>query len=574
MAQPPSIPSGMRDFAPEEIARRNYILGIIKNEFHLYGFQPIETPAMENLSTLLGKYGDEGDKLLFKVLNSGNAFAKFSPADIENPNAAAMKACEKGLRYDLTVPFARYVAQHQNDIAFPFRRYQIQPVWRADRPQKGRYREFCQCDADIVGADSLLCEAELILMTSSIFSKLGIEVTMKINNRKILYGFAECLGVSGKFMQFAAILDKVEKIPQQQFETEMQALGITTDSIAMMAQVLNADKKNQLTNHEKLHNMRSFLAASQTGLAGVQEMDIIFEYLEHQKTHCQVEFDLVLARGLNYYTGAIFEVKANDAAIGSICGGGRYDNLTGVFGLKGISGVGISFGADRIYDVMLDRGLFPADTGQSTQVVFLNMGKQEELRSLSIAQSLRERGIAAEVYPSPRKLQKQMDYLNRRRIPYAAIIGADELAHSTISIKNMRSGEQKKIKANSKKWQKFLYDLMSQETKKKYLSELKEQRNQKIMMMKEKHKNNPELTEQIKNELMTIKEQGKAKEKHNYTDKFKSLILMYYFISGDTQTAYKLSNGSIHRWLKKLCECEENFLTLDITIEKLKKSYF
>jgi histidyl-tRNA synthetase len=440
MPQQPFIPSGMRDFSPTEIARRNHILNIIRNEFHAYGFMPIETPAMENLSTLLGKYGNEGDKLLFKVLNSGNAFAKTTPDDLQNANLA-LKVCEKGLRYDLTVPFARYVAQHQNNIALPFRRYQMQPVWRADRPQKGRYREFFQCDADVVGSTALLNEAELILMTNNIFHKLNIDITIKINNRKILYGIAETLNIADKFVEFVGIFDKIEKIGKEQADVELRQLGISATDIACVEDILQCSGDNE----EIMDRTRKLLAKSEAGLAGLQELQTIFDYLKAQPTHSNAALDLRLARGLNYYTGAIFEVKAQDASIGSISGGGRYDNLTGIFGLKGISGVGISYGLDRIYDIMLEQNLFPTNIERTTKIMFVNMGKQEEMKSLAIAQKLRGQGIAAEVYPDARKLPKQMEYANRRCIPYVAVIGETELAQGTISVKDMQSGTQKMV---------------------------------------------------------------------------------------------------------------------------------
>ena len=440
MSQSPAIPSGTRDFAPAEVARRCYIFDAIRSVFHAYGFMPIETPAMENLSTLLGKYGSEGDKLLFKVLNSGNALSKLAPEDLDAPSAA-LKVCEKGLRYDLTVPFARYVAQYQSQIALPFRRYQIQPVWRADRPQKGRYREFWQCDADIAGSASLLNEAELMLMTDSIFEKLGIGITLKINNRKVLSGIAEAINAADKLTDITTAIDKIDKAGIEKVSAELAERGIAAAGIARLLDILQWREDSRT----KLQKLRALFACSEAGLRGVQELETLLDYLDLQPPQCRVEVDLSLARGLNYYTGAIFEVKANDADIGSISGGGRYDNLTGVFGLIGISGVGISFGADRIYDVMEQLGLFPSRIGQSAKIMFVNLGKREEAKSLELAQMLRRRGIAAEIYPDPRKLQKQMEYANRRRIPYVAVIGESELQQGGVSIKDMHSGGQRFI---------------------------------------------------------------------------------------------------------------------------------
>jgi histidyl-tRNA synthetase len=441
MAQLITVPSGMRDFLPSEIARRNYIFDTIRSVFHTFGFMPIETPAMENLSVLLGKYGNEGDKLLYKVLNSGDAFAKITPDDLTNSNAASLKVCEKGLRYDLTVPFARYVAAHQNDITFPFRRYQIQTVWRADRPQRGRYREFYQCDADIVGSASLLNEAELLWMTDMVFRKLKIDVVIKINNRKVLCGIAELMGAPDKLTDITTAIDKIGKIGIDKVNEELAMRGIAQGGIDKLQTILQW----QGSNEETLQWLATLLAESEAGMVGVQELQAVFDYLAAQPVHSKVALDLSLARGLNYYTGAIFEVQANDAAIGSICGGGRYDNLTSVFGLKNISGVGISFGADRIYDVMSQLDSFPQNIWHCADIMFVNLGKKEELRAAAVAQILRSKGIATEIYPESRKIQKQMEYANRRRIPYVGIIGKNELQQDKITIKDMNSGEQQLV---------------------------------------------------------------------------------------------------------------------------------
>ncbi|GHT12563.1 histidine--tRNA ligase [Bacteroidia bacterium] len=438
MAQSPSVPSGTRDFSPAEMARRNYIFDTIKGVFCLYGFQAIETPAMENLSTLLGKYGNEGDKLLFKILNSGDAFAKITADDLPSSNSTALKVCEKGLRYDLTVPFARYVVQHQNDIAFPFRRYQIQPVWRADRPQKGRYREFYQCDVDVIGSTSLLNEVELMQMIDEVYKKLNISITLKINNRKVLSGMAEVLNAQDKLTDITVAIDKIDKIGIEKVNAELAERGLSSEAIAWLQPILQSSGSNA----EKLQLLQSVFQNSPTGLQGVQELQTIFDYLAPLGLHCKVELDLSLARGLNYYTGAIFEVKANDAAIGSITGGGRYDNLTGVFGLNNVSGVGVSFGADRIYDVMEQLALFPANTSVGTSVIFANLGEQEEKEVLQVAAQLRSSGIATEIYPERRKLQKQFEYANKRGIPYVVVIGENEMQQQKVNIKNMQTGEQ------------------------------------------------------------------------------------------------------------------------------------
>ena len=441
MAQKPSIPKGTRDFSPAEMMRRDYIFNTIRSVFRLNGYSPIETPAMENLSTLLGKYGDEGDKLLFKVLNSGDYAAKLQPHELTE----ASKICEKGLRYDLTVPFARYVVQHQNDITFPFKRYQVQPVWRADRPQKGRYREFYQCDVDVIGSKSLLSEVELVGIVESVFEKLGIAVTLKMNNRKILYGIAEVMGHADKMIDITVAIDKLEKIGLDAVKAELLERGIEAEAIEKLQPILELSG----TTTEKLATLRQILASSETGLKGVEEMETIFDCVAQVGCKIDVELDLSLARGLNYYTGAIFEVKARDFAIGSICGGGRYDNLTGIFGLNDVSGVGISFGADRIYDVMVGLDLFPSDIATTTKVLFVNLGVAEAMASLRAVKSLRGAGISAELYPDSAKMKKQMEYANRRAIPYVAIIGSNELEQGVVTLKNMNSGEQTTVAVTS-----------------------------------------------------------------------------------------------------------------------------
>ncbi len=437
MAQKPSIPKGTRDFSPQEMMRRNYIFDTIKSVFRLYGFAPLETPSMENLSTLLGKYGDEGDKLLFKILNSGDYAANLSDEEVRN----ASKICEKGLRYDLTVPFARYVVQHQNELQFPFKRYQVQPVWRADRPQKGRYREFYQCDVDVIGTKSLLCEVELVEIVERVFKALGIRVVLKMNNRKILYGIAEVIGHADKMMDITVAIDKLDKIGLDNVKAELRERGLEDAAIEKLQPILELSG----TNDEKINTLRSILAASETGLKGVDEMAEVFGHVVALGVDLPVELDLSLARGLNYYTGAIFEVKALDYAIGSISGGGRYDDLTGIFGLKNLSGVGISFGADRIYDVMSGLDLFPAELNCSTQVIFMNLGAAEQAASLGLLRGLRSAGIAAEIYPEAAKMKKQMEYANRRGIPYVVIIGSEELAEQAATVKNMVSGEQQRV---------------------------------------------------------------------------------------------------------------------------------
>ncbi len=446
MAQKPSIPKGTRDFSPFEMARRNYIFDTVKSIFKLYGFQQIETPAMENLSTLTGKYGEEGDKLLFKILNSGDFLSKANESDLlaKNSNKTTFQISEKGLRYDLTVPFARYVVQYQGEINFPFRRFQIQPVWRADRPQKGRYREFYQCDVDIIGSDSLLNEYELIQIVDRIFSQLGIGITIKLNNRKVLAGIAETIGEENRIIDITIAIDKLDKIGLEKVNEELKGKGISEEAIQKLQPILKLSGDNT----EKLNRIEQVISGSKVGQKGVEEIKTIFAYLKGGNVASNVELDLTLARGLNYYTGAIFEVKANDVEIGSITGGGRYDDLTGIFGLPDISGVGISFGADRIYDVMEQLGLFPKDQSVSTQVMFVNFGKKEEGYCLPLLNSLRKAGISSEIYPSDEKMKKQMNYANRKGVKYVILVGESEIADGTVTLRNMESGEQIKIEAN------------------------------------------------------------------------------------------------------------------------------
>ncbi|HJC79381.1 MAG TPA: histidine--tRNA ligase [Candidatus Alistipes merdipullorum] len=435
--QKPSIPKGTRDFSPAEMMRRTYIFETIKSVFRTYGFAPLETPAMENLSTLLGKYGDEGDKLLFKILNSGDYAAGLDDGQLRT----ASKICEKGLRYDLTVPFARYIVQHQSEIVLPFKRYQIQPVWRADRPQKGRYREFYQCDVDVIGSRSLINEVELIEIVERVFGKLGINVTLKMNNRKILYGIAEAIGHADKMMDITVAIDKLEKIGIENVRAELSERGLEQEAIDRLQPILELSGSNS----EKLNKLRDVISCSETGLKGIAEMEEIFGYVEALGLNLPIELDLSLARGLNYYTGAIFEVKAMDYAIGSICGGGRYDDLTGIFGMPDTSGVGISFGADRIYDVMTGLNLFPEEVDFSTKVLFVNLGEQERMAAMRIMRTLRDHGVATEIYPEPAKMKKQMEYANRRSIPYVVIIGSNELQNGLATVKNMRTGEQSAV---------------------------------------------------------------------------------------------------------------------------------
>lgn len=438
--QKPSIPKGTRDFSPEEMAKRNYIFNTIREVYHLYGFQQIETPAMENLSTLMGKYGEEGDKLLFKILNSGDCFSGISCEELmeKNPVKFAAKACEKGLRYDLTVPFARFVVQHRNEISFPFKRYQIQPVWRADRPQKGRYREFYQCDGDVVGSDSLINEVELIQIMDEVFHRFGIRVCIKMNNRKILSGIAEILGAADKIVDITVAIDKLDKIGLEKVNDELREKGLSEDAINKLQPVIMLSG----TNREKIASLKNVLAASETGLRGIAEMEFILDRIEKLALRAELELDLTLARGLNYYTGAIFEVKALDVQIGSITGGGRYDNLTGVFGMEGVSGVGISFGADRIFDVLNQLDLYPKDALQTTQLLFVNFGEKEEAYLLPLVAQVRAAGIRTELYPESAKMKKQMGYADTKKIPYVAIVGETEMAEGKINVKNMITGEQ------------------------------------------------------------------------------------------------------------------------------------
>lgn len=443
MAQKPSIPKGTRDFSPEEMAKRNYIFNTIKDVFLLYGFQQIETPSIENLSTLMGKYGEEGDKLLFKVLNSGDFLRDATDEMLASRDCLHLtpKICEKGLRYDLTVPFARYVVQHRNEIQFPFKRYQIQPVWRADRPQKGRYREFYQCDADVVGSDSLLNEVELITLIDEVFRRFGINITIKLNNRKILSGIAEVIGAPDKIIDITVAIDKIDKIGIDNVNTELREKGIGDEAISTLQPLLQLSG----TNDEKLATLESLLAASEIGRKGIEELRFVIDNVNEVGINSTLELDVSLARGLNYYTGTILEVKANDVAMGSITGGGRYDNLTGVFGMDGTSGVGISFGADRIFDVLNTLNLYPEGTCTSTKVIFTNFGDAEAKASLKYIMELRKAGISAEIYPEPSKMKKQMTYADNKKIPFVAIVGETELAEGKIMLKNMATGEQDKL---------------------------------------------------------------------------------------------------------------------------------
>ena len=443
MAQKPSIPKGTRDFSPSEMLRRNYIFGIIRKIFSLYGYLPIETPAMENLSTLLGKYGEEGDRLIFRILNSGNFLAGLAPSALSaaDTSSVTQHISEKGLRYDLTVPFARFVVQHRDEISFPFRRYQIQPVWRADKPQKGRYREFFQCDVDVIGSDSLLNEAELVRIIDRIFGELGINIIIKINNRKILAGIAEIAGAAERITDITVAIDKLEKIGREGVRQEMIDRGIASDVIARLEPVMDLSG----TTEEKLSELKKVMAGSVAGLKGADEMEELMGYLAIEKVKATVELDLSLARGLNYYTGTIIEVKAADLSFGSICGGGRYDDLTGIFGMSGVSGVGVSFGADRIYDVMLQLNLFPEQTGSSTEVLVINFGGEELPALMKLAGSLREAGIATELFPDPVKLKKQFSYADSCNIPLVVIAGSNEIAAGQASVKNMKTGEQSAV---------------------------------------------------------------------------------------------------------------------------------
>jgi histidyl-tRNA synthetase len=443
MANKPSIPKGTRDFSTEEMLKREFIFDTVKSVFKLYGYQPIETPAMENLSTLLGKYGEEGDKLLFRILNSGDFLSGISGDDLVRQDASRLSSriCEKGLRYDLTVPFARYVVQHRDEIIFPFKRYQIQPVWRADRPQKGRYREFFQCDVDVIGSDSLLNEYELVRIIDEVFSRLGIKIIIKLNNRKILSGIAEYIGEGGKMTDITVAIDKLDKIGIDAVNAELREKGISQPGIEKLQPVLTLKGSSD----EKLTILEKLLSGYETGIKGIAEIRKLFSFIEQDLLKGTVEFDLTLARGLNYYTGAIIEVKSTDVMIGSICGGGRYDNLTGVFGMDGVSGVGISFGADRIYDVMDQLGLFGNLRSSSTDILILNFGEEEVKYGLKIINDLRELGVMSELYPDQVKLKKQMSYADSRKIPYIIIAGEEEIKNGEITIKVMSSGEQRKI---------------------------------------------------------------------------------------------------------------------------------
>ncbi len=442
MANKPSIPKGTRDFGPLEMAKRNYIFNTIKEVYALYGFSQIETPSMENLSTLMGKYGEEGDKLLFKILNSGDFLHGMSADEVANTSTLklAAKFCEKGLRYDLTVPFARYVVQHRDELQLPFKRYQIQPVWRADRPQKGRYREFYQCDADVVGSDSLINEVELMQIVDTVFTKFGIRVQIKINNRKILTGIAEVIGEADKIVDITVAIDKLDKIGLEAVNEELRNDGISEEAIEELQPII----KLEGTNDEKLQVIREVLASSEVGLKGVEETQYILDNLKGCLKN-EIQLDLTLARGLNYYTGAIFEVKALDVQIGSITGGGRYDNLTGIFGMPGLSGVGISFGADRIYDVLNQLELYPTDAMTGTQLLFINFGEKETAYCMPIARAAREAGIRTEVYPDSVKMKKQMAYANAKQIPFVALAGENEIAERKLTLKNMITGEQKLV---------------------------------------------------------------------------------------------------------------------------------
>lgn len=443
MAQKPSIPKGTRDFGPVEMAKRNYIFNTIREVYALYGFRQIETPAMENLSTLMGKYGEEGDKLLFKILNSGDFRSGISAEDYSSDSAARLAArfCEKGLRYDLTVPFARYVVQHRDELQMPFKRFQIQPVWRADRPQKGRYREFYQCDADVVGSDSLLNEVELMQIVDEVFTRFGIRVCIKINNRKILTGIAEIIGEADKIVDITVAIDKLDKIGLDKVNDELRAVGLSEEAVEKLQPIIALSGSNE----EKLETMRRVLAESETGLKGVEEVAFVLETLKNSQLHNEIELDLTLARGLNYYTGCIFEVKALDVQIGSITGGGRYDNLTGIFGMPGLSGVGISFGADRIYDVLGQLDLYPQETQSGVQLFFINFGAAEAAHCLRLAAQARLAGIATEVYPDSVKMKKQMSYANAHNVPFVALVGETEMAEGRITLKNMTTGEQQSL---------------------------------------------------------------------------------------------------------------------------------
>ena len=446
MAPKPSIPKGTRDFGPIEMAKRNYIFNTIREVYALYGFQQIETPAMETLQTLMGKYGEEGDKLLFKVLNSGDFLSKTTDEELQERNSLhlAAKLCEKGLRYDLTVPFARYVVMHREELQLPFKRYQIQPVWRADRPQKGRYREFYQCDADVVGSDSLLNEVELMQIVDEVFSRFGIRVQIKINNRKILSGIAEVIGAADKIVDITVAIDKLDKIGIDNVNAELREDGLTDEQIQKLQPIISLSGSND----EKLATIAEVLAQSETGLKGIEELRFILDTLKGVGLKNEIQLDLTLARGLNYYTGAIFEVKALDVQIGSITGGGRYDNLTGIFGMPGLSGVGISFGADRIYDVLNQLDLYPKDSVTTTQVLFINFGDKETAYCLPIINKVRAHGVRAEIYPDAAKMKKQMSYANAKQIPFVALAGENEINEGKVTLKIMDTGEQLMLTAD------------------------------------------------------------------------------------------------------------------------------
>lgn len=447
MANKPSIPKGTRDFSPMEMSKRNYIFNTIKEVYALYGFRQIETPAMETLQTLMGKYGEEGDKLLFKILNSGNFLSKVSEEELHENNAprVASKLCEKGLRYDLTVPFARYVVMHRDELQMPFKRYQIQPVWRADRPQKGRYREFYQCDADIVGSNSLLNEVELMQIIDTVFSRFGVRVVIKINNRKILSGIAEIIGEPDKIIDITVAIDKLDKIGLDAVNKELAEVGISAEAIDKLQPIISLNGFNE----DKLQTIADVLTTSEIGMEGINETRFILDTLKKCGLKNEIELDLTLARGLNYYTGAIFEVKALDVQIGSITGGGRYDNLTGIFGMPGLSGVGISFGADRIFDVLNQLDLYPKEAVDSTRLLFINFGEKETEYCLPIAAMARNAGISAEIYPDTVKMKKQMAYANAKQIPFVAIIGENEMADGKVMLKDMQTGEQRLITAEA-----------------------------------------------------------------------------------------------------------------------------
>ncbi len=443
MAQKPSIPKGTRDFGPLEMAKRNYIFNTIRSVYELYGFQQIETPAQETLQTLMGKYGEEGDKLLFKILNSGDYLSKIDDQELTERNTLrlASKICEKGLRYDLTVPFARYVVMHREELQLPFKRYQVQPVWRADRPQKGRYREFYQFDGDVVGSDSLINEVELMQIVDTVFSRFGVRVQIKINNRKILSGIAEVIGAADKIVDITVAIDKLDKIGIDNVRAELAEAGISAEGIVRMQPLFEI----QGSTTERLEAIRAMLKDNATGLKGVEDCAFVLQTLSELGTTNEVEFDLTLARGLNYYTGCIFEVKALDVQIGSITGGGRYDNLTGIFGMPGLSGVGISFGADRIFDVLNQLGLYPQDATTGVQLLFINFGEREAAHCLRLATRLRQAGIRTEVYPDSVKMKKQMSYANAQAVPYVALVGENEMQSGTVSLKNMQTGEQQSL---------------------------------------------------------------------------------------------------------------------------------